>query len=201
MKKSTKSNHVLFLLLTCLIFSFSAYSQTAPSWVWAKSAGGGADDQQSYAVATDGLGNIYVAGSFTGNSMTIGTFTLTNPAPASYNVFIAKYNNVGNVMWARTFGSTDDNVEAYGIEADGSGNVYVTGYFQSSSLLIGTTLPLVNSGGADGSADIFVVKYSSVGTEQWAKKAGTAGNDEFGYSLGRDNAGNIYITGLSMALL
>ena len=152
--------------------------------IWAKSAGGSADDI-GYGVAVDGGGNSYVTGHYFG-SVTFGTTTLTNTG--SYDVFIVKYDATGNVVWAKNAGGSNYDY-GYAIAVDGSGNSYVTGFFSSSVITFGTTtLTTV------GSADIFVVKYNASGNVVWAKNAG-GNNWDQGKAIAIDGSGNTYLTG------
>ncbi|GAB3163448.1 hypothetical protein [Telluribacter humicola] len=57
------------------------------------------------------------------------------------------------------------------IAVDGSGSVYVIGYFGGSITFGSTTLT------TSGGADMFVVKYNSSCIVQWAQKAGGASSD------------------------
>ena len=96
-------------------------------------------------------------------------------------------NNGGGIppipSWNKQLGTSEADI-AYGIAADGSGNVYITGYTQ---------------GGLDGNSntgvnDIFSVKYDSSGTKQWTRQLGTSTID-FAYGVAVDGSGNVYITG------
>lgn len=57
------------------------------------------------------------------------------------------------------------------IAIDGSGNVYVTGYF------LGTAGFSASSKISAGGSDLFVAKYNSTGTLQWVQTAGGTGDD------------------------
>ena len=94
--------------------------------------------------------------------------------------------------WAKALGGNlDDN--GYHLAMDGSGNVYVLGYFQG-------TADFDPSAGtanltAAGNSDVFIAKYDANGNYIWAK--GLGGTDyEFGNSIALDAAGNVYITGI-----
>lgn len=80
---------------------------------------------------------------------------------------------------------------ATGIAVDASGNVYVTGWFASDTLSIGTTM-LLNSGTA--SSDLFMAKLDPSGNEMWAFSKGSTGNDR-GQDICVDASGNIFVTG------
>lgn len=102
--------------------------------LWAKSAGGTSADD-AYSIITDASGNVYVVGYFQSSSITFGSTTLTNAG--AYDMFIVKYDASGNVLWAKSAGGTNHDA-ANSVITDASGNVYVAGYFQSSSITFGS---------------------------------------------------------------
>ena len=171
----------LLLPLLCL-FSFQAFSQ-APTWAWAKGTGTGNKDVGS-AIAVDGKGNSYVTGYYTASSITFDTTTLTNAGTT--DVFIAKYDSSGNVLWAKSAGGNNLE-EGRAIAVDASGNCYVTGYFESSSITFGSTI-LTNVNGID----IFIVKFDASGNVIWAKNVGGLG---LVFGIAVDGNGNCYATG------
>ena len=131
--------------------------------LWAKSAGetGG---EWGLGISTDASGNIVVTGGFGSPSITFGSTILTNGGIA--NIFVVKYDPSGNVLWAKSAGGTGDD-DGYGISTDASGNIVVTGSFESPTITFGSTI-LTNG----GSSDIFVVKLSSAtGLETFSKNA------------------------------
>jgi hypothetical protein len=140
---------------------------------------------------TDPIGNVYVTGSFAYGVVTFGSYTLTNTGIGREDVFLVKYNSSGVVQWAVNGGGASDDY-GWGIAVDGSGNVYVTGYFRSSTAIFGsTTLTNTSSGNY---SDIFIVKYNSSGVVQWAVKGGGASDDD-GKGIAVDGNGNVYVTG------
>jgi hypothetical protein len=167
--------------LLFLVLSFQGVAQ-APSFAWAKSAGGGYT--YGIGVAVDGSGNSYITGYFYGTA-TFGSTTLTSSG--AEEVFIAKYDASGSVLWAQKAGGTDTDT-GRGIAVDGSGNSYVTGSFRGSTTFGSTTL---NS----SSLDIFTAKYDASGNVLWAQKGGGTGLFDEGYGIAVDGSGNSYITG------
>jgi hypothetical protein len=151
-------------------------------------------DDGSRGIATDENGNSYVTGFFQG-SATFGSTVLTSSG--GRDMFIAKYDAVGKVVWAQKGGGIGDD-NGYGIAVDGSGNSYVTGTFgilglsgiNGPSATFGTTT-LTRS----GSFDIFIAKYDAAGNAVWAKNAGGTSSDQ-GFDIAIDGSGNPYITGL-----
>jgi len=173
---------------TLLIFSFfylSVYAQV-PNWLWARSSVGYTIGNS---IATDKLGNVYVTGAFSGDTIKFGNVTLVRIPYKS--IYIVKYDFNGNVIWARQDGG-DKFDQTFGIATDLNGNVFVTGCFFSSSITFGTTT-LYNSSGWN---DIFIVKYDPNGNVLWAKKSGGAGVGEWGHSVATDVNGNVYVTGV-----
>ncbi|MFA5782131.1 MAG: SBBP repeat-containing protein, partial [Bacteroidales bacterium] len=158
---------------------------TSGNVLWAKSAGGSSSDFAN-SVAVDTSGNTYVAGLFFSSTLSFGSTTLTNAG--GIDIFLAKYDANGNVLWAKSAGGVDYD-DAYSVAADASGNIYVAGVFSSPTLSFGSTT-LTNAGGYD----IFLTKYDAGGNVLWAKSAGGTGND-LAYSVAVDTSGNIYVAG------
>jgi hypothetical protein len=79
-------------------------------------------------ITVDAAGNSYVAGSF-GSRTTFGAGeanqTVLTPA-GSVDIFIAKYDSAGALVWAKRAGGSDHD-GGYGVTVDASGNSYVTG--------------------------------------------------------------------------
>lgn len=173
----------LSLLIAFVIISIVVKAQT-PDWEWARSGA----SSLARSIANGSSGNIYVTGRFSGATLTLGSNVLTNTTVDNEEIFIAKYDDAGNVIWAKQFGGTLSDY-ATSITLDASENIYVTGYFESSTIDFGATT-LTNN----GSTDLFLVKLNSAGTVQWAKSAGSTSNDEAN-AVCTDASGNIFITG------
>lgn len=162
------------------------------SVIWVK-LGGGTQNDYASSITTDGIGNVFVSGSFSSSTITFGTATLNKtPASIGSDFFVVKYDSSGNAQWVRGGGGSQPDV-CRGISADPSGNVFISGFFQSSSILIGTT-SLSNSSSTFGFSDIFVAKYDSSGNLMWAHDFGGNDNEEI-YGISADAYGNAYIAG------
>ena len=93
-----KSKQILALVLIGgWLVPTAGHAQTVE---WAKSAGGASGDR-GVATAVDAAGNSYVTGFYKGTA-TFGSFTLTSAG--SFDVFVAKYDAGGNVLWAQSGG-------------------------------------------------------------------------------------------------
>jgi cold shock CspA family protein len=151
-------------------------------------------------ISVDGSGNLYVTGYYNSNPLTLynsdgSAFGTTLPTSGGSDCFIAKYNTSGTVQWGARIAGGD--TAGLGISVDGSGNLYVTGYYISNPLTLynsdgsafGTTLAYSGS-----SSDCFIAKYDTTGTVQWgARIAGTI--DDTGSGISVDVSGNLYVTG------
>jgi len=153
--------------------------------IWAKRFGGNQSDI-AYSVCTDLNGDILVTGIFRSPSIVFGTYTLTNAG--SENIFLAKFDTNGNVLWAKRAGGTQLD-EAYSVRVDAVGNIYITGRFNSPSITFGAST-LTTS----GSYDIFIAKFDINGNPLWAQRAGGSNLDE-GWAVDVDNLGNVLLTG------
>jgi Putative Ig domain/Beta-propeller repeat len=163
--------------------------------VWAKSFGNRADDF-GLSIAVDGSGNVYTTGFFAEENVdfdpsTGGTLPLTSNG--ANDVFVSKLNSDGNLVWAKSFGKSEDD-EGRSIAVDGSGNVYTIGYFAGTNVdfdpSTGGILPLTSA----GLGDVFVSKLNSNGNLVWAKSFGGSDDDD-GRSIAVDGSGNVYTTG------
>lgn len=139
----------------------------------------------------DALGNVYVAGSITGQT----TFGSTVIAASTNSAFLWKLDSEGNTLWAQTvIGGVKSN--SVGMAIDSVGNAFVVGAF-SGTTTIGTS-PSPTTLTSVGDSDIFIVRYNSDGSPAWAKSFGTNGAG-FSYdgadSVAVDSSGNPVITG------
>ncbi len=133
---------------------------------WARTWGGSGNDY-SQGVATDGSGNFYVSGRFAGIvNFDPGDGIDSHTANGSFDVFLSKFDSSGDFVWARTWGGLFSDI-GYGVAADGSGNVYVTGVFNG-------TVDFDPDDGVDphttnGGEDVFLSKFNSSGDFVWAQ--------------------------------
>lgn len=130
-----------------------------------------------YALTADRKENVYLSGRYAGDSLGIGAFTLHNPYANGMN-FLAKISANGTVKWAininRTFTISSQNVA--GVGTDDACNIYLAGTFITPTVTFGG-ITLTNPYAANGSSDIFLVKFDSSGNTLWAKSFGGHHND------------------------
>ncbi|MBL7941355.1 MAG: SBBP repeat-containing protein, partial [Flavobacteriales bacterium] len=158
---------------------------------WVKKFGGSGSDRAN-AIATDPSGNSYITGVFSQTAQ-FGAFTLTSSSDV-LDVFIAKIDASGNVLWAVSCGGVYDDY-AYGIDVDPSGNVLVTGKFMGTAQIGAANFTSAWNTELDVySYDIFFAKLDPLGNWLWAKQ-GSAEDDDRGLDITSDLVGNVYVTG------
>jgi len=136
-------------------------------------------NDESYAIALDPSGNVYV----TGSSHAIWGFDGWEDA------FISKFDTYGNPEWKTWLGVADYNC-GFGLAVDASGNVYVTG---RSDATWGSPIRPYS-----GQYDAFITKLDASGARQWNTFLGGLSDDE-GRGIAMDASGNVYVTGVSAA--
>ncbi len=138
-------------------------------------------------IAQDAAGNTYATGHFSG-TMTIGSTVLASDG-TKQDLFVAKLDPTGNLLWASRFGGTGQD-RGWGIDVASDGSVYVTGDFSGTMTAGASTLT------SAGGADVFVLALDTAGAVRWARRCGTAaGNDKEAHIAVADD-GSVYVTGV-----
>jgi hypothetical protein len=165
--------------------------------LWAKAMGGQYVDAAT-SIAVDPAGNTYITGGFCGTAdfdPGPGTFTLTAATTGQNDIFIAKLDPDGNFVWAKGIVGGTWWDAGYGIACDPAGSVVITGRFYHQGgprdFDPGPDTFFLTAGGED----VFVLKLDLAGNFVWAVDFGTAPDENRGYSVDLDAAGNIYTTG------
>jgi hypothetical protein len=162
----------------------SAGILTAGYWNWALNLGNDGMER-AWELATDAAGDhIWVGGEY---SQSITVNGITYNAVGLADAYIAKYDSSGNVLWFKTFGSTEEDI-CLSVAADAAGNCYFTGFYVGDLDYNGQALP------SAGLWDIFAGKIDPSGNLLWLKRFGGPLND-IGYGISCDPQGNSYITG------
>ncbi len=156
--------------------------------VWAKSAVGGLDIGYNwgYSICADAAGNELVTGFFQSPAINFGNITLTNNSNIlTSDIFLAKYDSYGNVIWAKSAGGTNYD-QGGSISTDTAGNAYLAGEFWSGTITFDTITITT-----DTSAYIFVAKYNPAGDVLWVR----AIKGSYECFVHADGAGNSYLAG------
>jgi hypothetical protein len=142
---------------------------------------GTSDYEWSWGVATDSQGNVYTTG------WTLGDLAGTGNA-GSYDVWLTKYDSQGNRVWIKQFGTSGDD-QAFRINIDSNDNINLTGYTNG------------DLGGANaGSFDAWVAQFDTDGNLAWIQQYGSSDTEQAN-GITSDNAGNVYLTGLTQGSL
>ncbi|MBN2777865.1 MAG: SBBP repeat-containing protein, partial [Bacteroidales bacterium] len=144
---------------------------------------GGFDDDYSNDICVDHLNNVAVTGIYYFAMSINGSSYISKGAN---DFFVVKFNSLGNLQWVTTHGSTI-NDSGVSLSCDNDGDFYVTGEF-SGNLNFGSTVL-----SADGTKDVFLAKYLSEGTFDWAVKLGTVGNNDAAGSVACDYNNKVYV--------
>lgn len=152
--------------------------------LWATYANG-PDSDWATGIATDETGNIFLTGYFD-DTLLFDNVTLTNIGLE--DVFLAKYDPDGNLLWATSLGGPETD-RATGITTTTPGNISITGYFSGSAGFGQTTLT------SSGGSDIFVTEIDGTGNPLWAQQAGGIA-DDWGHDIAIDSDGFHVLTGV-----
>jgi len=141
--------------------------------LWMVQLGTPEDDAvASIALAPDG--SLYVGGTTRGR--------LGSSAFGGSDVFAAKLDRAGHMLWLRQYGTAADDSGAR-ITCDARGGVFLTG---STAGVMG--------GKALGGEDAFLLKIDAAGAPVWTCQWGTAAT-EGGSAVAADAEGSLYVTG------
>ena len=161
------------------------------------------------AISTDAAGNTYITGEFR-QTVVFGTTSLV--CTGARDIFVAKFDSAGNVLWARRAGgpgipnaSPPVYVEDAGtaIAVDSAGNCYIGGLFEISNFpnsnynyvtfdTLTYSLPAsMNTNKAFG----FLAKYNAGGQIQWMRRIEAAKAEEAVKDIAISRYGNIFVTG------
>lgn len=181
---------LFYLAFTCM-FSWLATAQT---FDWGKSFGGLSEDTVRNMVL-DSQGNCYITGSFARTAIFQegeNPISLSTSEDFGYSdIYVAKINALGEVLWAKSFGGPDHD---YGnsITLDAQGNIFVTGIFTQTAMFNPD-----GDGGeltSNGFQDLFILKLDQDGNFIWVKGFGSE-NYEESTSVSTDASGNVYLAG------
>lgn len=165
---------------------------TLGQFQWVKKlAGSGYADLNSMAI--DAAGNLYITGAF---SDTLDADPNSGVAQyisqGGFDGYIVKLDPTGNLVWSKQIGGVS-NDNPIGLTLDPSGNVLLTGYF-TGTVDFDPNAGISTLSSAFGDLDIFILKLTTNGNFDWAKRFGQSASD-IGTALTTDGTGNVFATG------
>jgi len=169
---------------------------------------GGTNNDFGYGVAVDSAGNAYVTGgtsspNFPATATNVaGLFNeLTNNTSGfllTTNAFLTKLGPKGtNLVYSAVFGGFGEDT-GYGVAVDSAGEAFVTGATSS------TNFPTLNTSGLlaatnSGNDDVFVTAFNTNGSALLYSVYLGGANNDFGYGLALDPAGDAYVVGQTLS--
>jgi hypothetical protein len=155
----------------------------------------------------DSNNNVYVTGQFastelriySANSLTSVLLPNIQTTTPNTDVYVVKFNENGNVLWATRISGTGTDV-AGGITIDNDDNIYVCGNYNNPGINIystSSTTPIfiLSNINPVGTNNTFIVKYNSDGMPQFARYITSTGTVSFGGNINTDNDSNFYLAG------
>jgi hypothetical protein len=177
--------------------AFVAKYSPAGTLVWANGLAGSAQSS-GRAIGVDGAGNVYITGCLNGGGTAdmdpaVSNFPLVVQGP--YDMFISKYNILGQFQWAQSVGGASSLVKPECMAVNSAGDIHIGGSLSVMSPLNfnpnGPSYTLTSNAAA---ADAFVMKYNSSGLAQWGFSMGDQQSD-YVYDIILDASNNVFIAG------
>lgn len=159
--------------------------------LWANMMGG-VSQEKGDDIKLDSEGNVYISGNYLDDfdiDPGVGTTTLSHTA--SSDIYLAKFDNSGNFVWAKTL-SDAGSVSVAALDFDDDENIYLTGEFYNTVDFDPSAS--VNNKISSGNSDIYILKLDNSGNFIWVNTFGNTGND-IPSELYYDGNGSIYIAG------
>jgi hypothetical protein len=150
-------------------------------------------DDQARRVVVDGVGNPYVAGTFSG-ILDLGGGPTCRLTASSSLVFVASFTAAGACRWARSIGSGfggKDDIAGVAVTPAGNLVAFGTSIGTVHVSTLGSDVLLPGNGGAD---DWLVQFGGADGHYLWGQMIGGRGGESVG-DLALDGFGNIYVVG------
>jgi hypothetical protein len=146
-----------------------------------------------WSVCTDATGVIYLAGTYSSNTISYGGITLVNDSLNALRseICLIKHDPSGAVIWMKS-ALDKSNDFLTGLACDPTGNIYITGDYMGDSIRFGTQLLVANSPGVYNTKT-FLAKYDTSGIALWARGSSPSISSSNGVAV--DGVGNAYITG------
>jgi uncharacterized protein (TIGR03437 family) len=147
--------------------------------------------EQARGIAVDRLGNAYVTGSTPSRN-----FPISNASQAAYgggdsDAFLTKLNAQGSAPVNSTYLGGSGLDQAYAINLDASGNIYLTGVTASTNFPATNPIQAAQGGGRDA----FLTKFDGAGSGLAYSTYWGGGQDDTGLAVAVDSSGNAYVAG------
>ena len=148
-----------------ITLTLTTCSFAQPDTLWTNTFGG-SGNERGYSVQQTGDGGYIIAG-----------YTESN-GPATGDFYLIRTDASGIEQWTQTFGGNGDE-RGFSVQQTSDGGYVIAGYTYSYGA---------------GSADIYLIKTDSSGTEEWSKTFGGSSYD-YAFSIQQTSDGGYIITG------
>jgi len=170
-------------IILCSSLVFLAFiipiQSSAQTFQWLEGMGGissainpGADEMVRD-IATDAQGNLYACGRIRQYAEFSGVSVTTY---GDYDIFLAKYNCHGDLVWVRTAGGLNGD-DSFSLVLNSSGQIYLTGSIDSDPMYPVTFFDTVLT--TEPTRDMFLAKFDTSGNFIWGKFAGPGTQNTF----------------------
>jgi hypothetical protein len=138
---------------------FFAKYDPAGNFTYGKAIQGVTGIQLAKRIAVDGGGNVFVAGEFTNVAdLDPGPGVTSFSTGTSTDMYLGKYDQFGNYVWALQVYSPSSTDRCYGLALDACGNVLMTGFYRNTADFDPTTA--VYNITSVGIEDMFFAKFT-----------------------------------------
>ncbi len=152
--------------------------------IWIQQVGGKEGSwEKATGIATDALGNVYLAG-YTDGSLS----TKSYEGDTGQDAWLAKFSNDGHLLWLQQITSEGSHGDiAQAVVTDAFGNIFVSGYTEGD---------FGDREEDDVSKDVWLAKFNTHGHQIWISQIGSVDNkEEEAQDIATDSYGNVYMAG------
>jgi len=135
-------------------------------FLWAQQAGL-EGNSRGVGLATDSENAVVVSGTFD-RSIQFGDSLAFMANTSDNDVFVAKYDAAGSLLWAKKAGGVFEDRTA-ALATDAEDNIYLTGSF-AGRLTLDSTLEILSVGNND---NFYLLRYTPDGAADWARSIGS----------------------------
>jgi uncharacterized protein (TIGR03437 family) len=198
----------------CVGFEVGAYDRALPlvidPVVVFSTYFGSANNEAGHGIALDGAGNIYIAGYSSSDNLPVSV-NAVQPAyggnTAAFQTgdgFVAKFSPSGSLLAMTYLGGAKDDF-ATALAVDSAGNVYVTGYTNSTDFPVTANAYQKHMAGEGGNTlftfgDAFITKLNSSLSQMVYSTYLGGTQDEGAGAIAIDSSGNAYVAGITLSL-
>ncbi len=157
---------------------------------------GGKANNIANSIAIDASGNAYVTGETTSSNFPTTQSAYQRILSGPSDAFVSKLNAAGSNLAYSTFLGGMMQETGFGIAVDNAGSAYVTGLTSSNNFPARNPVQSVLS----GLVDMFIAKLTAAGNDLTYSTYLGGANDDGGFGIGLDTAGNAYVSGFTTSI-